>query len=60
MPLVALGIAAAIVAFEQLVELEFGVVGLVGFLLLTVGLKAQHAGCSCAGALVLATLLLQT
>ncbi|GAA2062685.1 hypothetical protein GCM10009801_06010 [Streptomyces albiaxialis] len=59
MPVVALVIAGAIVAFEQLVQLRFGVMGLVGFLFLTIGVKAKHSGCSAVGAIVLATLLLQ-
>lgn len=58
MPLLALAVAAAVVFFEQLVQVRFGVLGLVGFLLLSIGLKARHTGCSTAGALVLATLLL--
>ncbi|GAA2623429.1 hypothetical protein [Streptomyces axinellae] len=60
MPLIALIAAAGVVSFEQLVQMRFGGLGLVGCLLLSIGLKAKHVGCSCAGALVLATLLLQT
>ncbi|MDJ1135887.1 hypothetical protein [Streptomyces iconiensis] len=60
MPLIALIAAIALVSFEQLVQVRFGVLGLVGFLLLSIGIKAKHVGCSCAGALVLATLLLQS
>ncbi|MFE0879831.1 hypothetical protein ACFW4X_33950 [Streptomyces smyrnaeus] len=58
MPFFALAVAIVVVAFEQLVQVRYGVLGLVGFLLLSIGLKARHTGCSTAGALVLATLLL--
>jgi uncharacterized membrane protein YkvI len=58
MPLIALAVAIAVVAFEQLIQVRYGVLGAVGTLLLSVGLKARHTGCSTAGAIVLATLLL--
>ena len=59
MPVVALVLAGAVVAFEQVVQFRYGLMGLIGFLFLTVGVKAGHSGCSAAGALVLATLVLQ-
>ncbi|WNI23372.1 hypothetical protein [Streptomyces sp. ITFR-16] len=50
MPFVALGI-------EQLVQWKYGLMGAVGFTLLSFGLKAGSHNCVCAGALILALLL---
>ncbi|GAB2779600.1 hypothetical protein [Streptomyces daliensis] len=57
MPLFALALAAVIVGFEQLIEWHFGVVGVIGLCLLTIGVKARNVTCSCVGAVVLTMLL---
>ncbi|MFI6863002.1 hypothetical protein ACIBKZ_24425 [Streptomyces sp. NPDC050421] len=50
MPFVTLGI-------EQIVQWKYGLIGAVGFTLLSFGLKAGIPNCACAGALILALLL---
>jgi hypothetical protein len=57
MPLFALVLAGLVVGFEQLVELRFGALGVIGFALLTVGVKAKNVTCSCIGAVVLTMLI---
>lgn len=57
MPLFALVLAGLVIGFEQLLEWQFGTVGAVGFVLLSVGVKAKNIPCSCIGAVVLAMLL---
>ncbi|WP_327709751.1 hypothetical protein OG912_14870 [Streptomyces sp. NBC_00464] len=53
MPFITLGL-------EQVVQWKYGFMGAVGFTLLTFGLKAGNHNCACAGALVLALLLVPT
>lgn len=60
MPVVALAFAAAVVGFEQLVQWHYGVLGLVGFALLSVGVQAGNVKCSCVGAAVLAMLFVHS
>ncbi|MEC4015683.1 hypothetical protein [Streptomyces sp. H27-D2] len=55
----ALALAAVLIGLEQILALHFGLIGVVGFVLLTIGLKAKNVPCSCAGAVVLAVLLYQ-
>ncbi|MFI8167862.1 hypothetical protein ACIGAN_16050 [Streptomyces sp. NPDC085931] len=57
MPALALLSAVFVVAFEQLVQWKYGLAGIVGLLLLTVGLKAKSPAVSSAGAVVLALLM---
>ncbi|MGW4561439.1 hypothetical protein ACWEN3_03195 [Streptomyces sp. NPDC004561] len=57
MPALALLSAAFVVGFEQLVQWKYGVAGIVGLLLLSVGIKARSPAVSSAGALLLAVLL---
>ncbi|MEU6092956.1 hypothetical protein ABZ865_40635 [Streptomyces sp. NPDC047085] len=57
MPVLALLGALFVVGFEQLVQSRFGVVGIVGLLLLSVGVKAKSPAVSSAGAVLLAVLL---
>jgi hypothetical protein len=59
MPVLALAFAVFVVGFEQLVQWRFGAIGLMGFLMLTVGVKARNVTCSCVGAAVLAMLIMQ-
>jgi len=56
MPLFALALAGFVIGFERLLEWRFGAVGAVGFVLLSVGVKARNITCSCVGAVVLAML----
>lgn len=49
--------AVLVVTVEQLVQWKYGVAGLVGLLLLTIGIRANRPGVSSAGAVVLALLV---
>jgi hypothetical protein len=57
MPVLALAAALFVVGFEQIVQWKFGVAGIVGLLLLSVGIKAKSPAVSSAGAILLAVLL---
>ncbi|GGO46614.1 hypothetical protein H181DRAFT_04567 [Streptomyces sp. WMMB 714] len=57
MPLYALMLAGAVLGFERLVEWQFGALGVIGFVLLSVGVKAKNITCSCVGAVVLTMLI---
>ncbi|MCH6161103.1 hypothetical protein [Streptomyces marispadix] len=57
MPVFALALAAAVIGFERLVEWQFGALGAIGFVLLSVGVKAKNVTCSCIGAVVLTMLI---
>jgi hypothetical protein len=57
MPLYALMLAGVAVGFERLVEWQFGALGVIGFVLLSVGVKAENITCSCIGAVVLTMLI---
>jgi hypothetical protein len=56
-PVAALGVALLVFGFEQIVQSRFGVMGVIGFTLLAVGVKARNTTCSCLGAFLLAMLL---
>ncbi|MEU1690755.1 hypothetical protein [Streptomyces hirsutus] len=57
MPVLALISAILVVTLEQYVEWKYGIAGIIGLLLLTVGVKAHSPGVSSAGALLLALLV---
>ncbi|GAA5008282.1 hypothetical protein ABZ446_05180 [Streptomyces sp. NPDC005813] len=57
MPAIALLSAVFVVGFEQLVQWQYGPMGIVGLLLLTIGLKAKSPACSSIGAVVLALMV---
>ncbi|MGW0334568.1 hypothetical protein ACWD0J_22320 [Streptomyces sp. NPDC003011] len=57
MPALALLSAVLVVGIEQTVQWKYGVTGLVGLLLLTVGVKAKSPAVSSVGAVVLALLV---
>ncbi|MDI3388290.1 hypothetical protein QIS99_19070 [Streptomyces sp. B-S-A8] len=57
MPVIAILGAAFVIGFEQLVEWQYGPLGIVGMLLLSIGVKARNAACSSLGAVVLAVLV---
>lgn len=58
MPVLALLFAVFVVAFEQLVEWHFGVLGVFALVLLSIGWHAKNVTCSCVGAVVLTMLLM--
>lgn len=60
MPLIAIAIAALAIGFEQLVQWKYGPLGIVAFILLTVGIKAQNVKLSGVGAGLLVLLLAQS
>ncbi|MFE6162917.1 hypothetical protein ACFQ7F_28830 [Streptomyces sp. NPDC056486] len=60
MPLIAIAIAALAIGFEQLVQWKYGPMGIVAFVLLTVGIKAKSTGISGVGAALLVLLLAQS
>lgn len=57
MQFLALFSAVLVISVQQLVEWKFGVAGLVGLLLLTIGIRANRPGISSAGAVLLALLV---
>ncbi|GHF70677.1 hypothetical protein [Streptomyces thermodiastaticus] len=57
MPALAIVSALFVVCFEQLVEVKYGIVGIVGLMLLSAGLKAKSPALSSVGAVVLAMLV---
>ncbi|MCT7351666.1 hypothetical protein N4P33_05705 [Streptomyces sp. 15-116A] len=57
MPVLAIISAVLVITVEELVEWKFGIAGIVGLLLLTIGIKANSPGVSSAGAVLLALLL---
>ncbi|MEU7584121.1 hypothetical protein AB0B50_41805 [Streptomyces sp. NPDC041068] len=60
MPLIALAVAALAIGFEQLVQWKYGPLGIVAFVLLTVGIKAKNTKLSGLGAGLLVLLLAQS
>ncbi|MFD5075449.1 hypothetical protein ACFVYF_27105 [Streptomyces sp. NPDC058274] len=57
MPALALLSTVFVVGFEQTVQWQYGPMGIVGLLLLTIGIKAKSPMCSSIGAVVLALLV---
>ncbi|MGW2233262.1 hypothetical protein [Streptomyces sp. NPDC001759] len=57
MPALALLSAIFVVGIEQTVQWKYGVSGIIGLLLLTVGIKAKNPTISSMGAVVLALLV---
>ncbi|MBC9716638.1 hypothetical protein H9Y04_29310 [Streptomyces sp. TRM66268-LWL] len=57
MPVIALLGAVFVIGFEQLVQWQYGPMGIVGLLLLTIGIKAKNPTCSSIGAVVLAVMV---
>jgi hypothetical protein len=56
-PALALLSAVFVVGVEQTLQWKYGVVGVVGLLLLTIGIKAKNPAVSSVGAVVLALLV---
>ncbi|MER5990516.1 MULTISPECIES: hypothetical protein [Streptomyces] len=57
MPVLALVSAVLVITLEQFVQWKYGVAGIIGLLLLTIGIKAKSPGVSSAGAVLLALLV---
>ncbi|SDL09672.1 hypothetical protein [Streptomyces indicus] len=57
MPVIAVLGAIFVIGFEQLVQWQYGPMGIIGLLLLTIGIKAKNPTCSSLGAVVLAVLV---
>ncbi|MFC4466238.1 hypothetical protein ACFPH6_17175 [Streptomyces xiangluensis] len=57
MPAIAFISAVFVVGFEELVEWQYGPVGILGLLLLSIGIKAKSPACSSIGAVLLAILV---
>lgn len=57
MPAIAVLGALFVIGFEQLIEWQYGPLGIVGMLLLSIGIKAKDPTCSSLGAVVLAVLI---
>jgi hypothetical protein len=57
MPVLALLSAVFVVGIEQTVQWKYGVTGITGLLLLTIGIKAKNPAVSSIGAVVLALLV---
>ncbi|KUF19839.1 MULTISPECIES: hypothetical protein [Streptomyces] len=60
MPLIAIVVAALALGFEQLVQWKYGPLGIIAFVLITVGIKAKNTTCGGIGALILVLLLTQS
>ncbi|MFI6944269.1 hypothetical protein ACIBI4_33860 [Streptomyces sp. NPDC050418] len=57
MPVIAVLGAIFVIGFEQLVQWQYGPMGIIGLLLLSIGIKAKNPMCSSLGAVVLAVLV---
>ncbi|MFF4901131.1 hypothetical protein [Streptomyces sp. NPDC001068] len=57
LPLAAILLAALAIGFEQVVQSRFGAMGIIAFVLLTVGVKARSVTVGGLGAVVLVMLL---
>ncbi|MER5949719.1 hypothetical protein ACN2WE_22180 [Streptomyces sp. cg28] len=60
MPVFAIVVAALAIGFEQLIQWKYGPVGIIAFILLSVGLKAKNTVISGIGAVALVMLLAQS
>jgi len=60
MPLIAILVAALAVGFEQLIQWKYGPMGIIAFIVLSMGLKAKNTMISGMGAVILVMLLAQS
>ncbi|MFJ9035021.1 hypothetical protein ACIRF8_00295 [Streptomyces sp. NPDC102406] len=60
MPVFAILIAALAIGFEQLIQWKYGPMGIIAFVVLSVGLKAKNTMISGIGAAILVMLLAQS
>ncbi|MGP9020066.1 hypothetical protein ACT1U9_16915 [Streptomyces sp. BR1] len=59
MPLITLAFAIFAVGLDQFVQWQFGVMGAVALVLLSIGHKGHNHTCTTAGAVILAVLIVQ-
>ncbi|MGY0024952.1 hypothetical protein [Streptomyces sp. cg35] len=59
MPVLAILVAALAIGFEQLIQWKYGPMGIIAFVVLSIGLKAKNTMISSIGAVVLVMLLAQ-
>lgn len=57
MPLIAIFLAALFFTLEELIQWQFGAMGLAAVALLSIGVKAKNAACLSIGAVVLVLLI---
>ncbi|MEN8654789.1 hypothetical protein ABCR94_30405 [Streptomyces sp. 21So2-11] len=57
MPLIAILLAALFFVVEELIQGQFGIMGLAAVALLSIGVKAKNTACLSVGAIVLVLLL---
>ncbi|WP_434591544.1 hypothetical protein [Streptomyces sp. A5-4] len=57
MPLIAILLAALFFVIEELIQGQFGIMGLAAVALLSIGVKAKNTACLSVGAIVLVLLL---
>ncbi|WAU85816.1 hypothetical protein O1Q96_42630 [Streptomyces sp. Qhu-G9] len=60
MPLIAIVVAALVIALEQLLQVKYGVMGVIAFVALAVGIKAKNSMIGGIGAVILVVLLAQS
>ncbi|MER5440530.1 hypothetical protein [Streptomyces sp. NPDC002790] len=60
MPLFAIVVAALAIGFEQLIQWKYGPMGIIAFIVLSIGLKAKNTALSGIGAVILVMLLAQS
>ncbi|WP_327355172.1 hypothetical protein [Streptomyces sp. NBC_01304] len=60
MPIIAIAIAALAILFEQLIQWKYGPLGIIAFVILTIGLKAKNTWFSSIGAVLIVALLAQS
>ncbi|MCX4235210.1 hypothetical protein ACH4Y0_06580 [Streptomyces sp. NPDC020707] len=60
MPLIAILVAALAIGLEQLIQVKYGVMGVVAFAALAIGIKAKNSMIGGIGALILVMLLAQS
>ncbi|MFD0311057.1 hypothetical protein [Streptomyces sp. NPDC127119] len=60
MPLIAILVAALAIGLEQLLQVKYGVMGVVAFVALAIGVKAKNSMIGGIGAVILVLLLAQS
>ncbi|MFD6289270.1 MULTISPECIES: hypothetical protein [Streptomyces] len=60
MPLIAIVVAALAIGLEQLLQVKYGVMGVIAFVALAIGIKAKNSMIGGIGAVILVMLLAQS
>ncbi|MFE1801776.1 MULTISPECIES: hypothetical protein [unclassified Streptomyces] len=60
MPLIAILVAALAIGLEQLLQVKYGVMGVIAFVALAIGVKAKNSMIGGIGAVILVLLLAQS